>query len=806
MPAAQVLLNLGSGVMLVGYETAGHNFGLQQLLPNGRWRSFDVPGFQGEALATTSLMLDSHGDLWIGTNEHGLYHVSRGKADHFGAADGLSADDINSVYEDHEGNVWVATSGGIDCFRRLKVTSFSLKQGFISNRIYAVSTNSDGTVAAGGIGGLQVTQGAAVKQLHIGKDFAGVSIHSVLYDHAGALWAAIDSQVGTVVAGRFVPIPAPSRPDNTMRSMIEDQQHQIWVAGTAGLYRIEGGRLIDTHIVHGPRYSLAPDPKAGFWILSYYGSLQRVTDVSSRILSPDQTKTVEFFRFRVEPNEEIWAWGKLGLRYWTGAGWRTLDSKAGLPCDMVYTTIDDAEGNMWVYQSCGISVVPYAELSAWGRQLTNRIKPKLTIDRADGALGSVNDFGPDSSRSPDGRLWFAHDGLLQMIDPKQLTFNIIPPPVHIEQLVADHKQFDVKSSVSLPARTRDLQIDYAALSFITPQRVRFRYKLSGIDKDWQEAGTRRQAFYMNLAPGQYTFRVIACNSDGVWNEQGASIDLSVAPAWYQTIWFRVSCLGAFALLLWWLYQLRHQQLVRQFDMTLEARVSERTRIARDLHDTLLQSFHGLLLRFQTASNLFPTRPAEAKQTLDSAIDQAARAITEGRDAVQGLRSSTVETNDLAVAIAAVGQQLKADDTNPNSAVFHVEVEGEPQNLHSIFRDEVYRIASEALRNAFRHARAQRIEVELRYDEAQFRLRIRDDGKGIDRNVLGGDGYAGHYGLPGIRERAEIIGGKLTVWSEHDSGTEVELSVPATVAYATFPTGLRSWFAEKFSGKGTGMKS
>ena len=235
-------------------------------------------------------------------------------------------------------------------------------------------------------------------------------------------------------------------------------------------------------------------------------------------------------------------------------------------------------------------------------------------------------------------------------------------------------------------------------------------------------------------------------------------------------------------------------------MRLEERVSERTRIARELHDTLLQSFHGLMLQFQAATNLLS--PGEAKQRFESAIDQAAQAITEGRDAVQGLRSSTVVPNDLAQAINTLGKELASGESNPNGAEFHVEVEGTPRDLHPILRDEVYRIAGEALRNAFRHAQAQRIEVEIRYDERQLRLRVRDDGKGIDAKHLAEQGRAGHYGLRGMRERAKLMGGKLAVWSELDSGTEVELRIPASRAYAR----RRWWLAEKFSGRDTEVKS
>jgi signal transduction histidine kinase len=291
--------------------------------------------------------------------------------------------------------------------------------------------------------------------------------------------------------------------------------------------------------------------------------------------------------------------------------------------------------------------------------------------------------------------------------------------------------------------------------------------------------------------------VIATNSFGQWNDSEAAISLKVDPAFWQTSWFRASCAAAFLALLWALYQIRIHQVARQFNIRLEERVGERTRIARDLHDTLLQSFHGLLLRFQTVSNLLPA--GEPKQKLDSAIDQAAQAITEGRDAVQGLRSGAVDTNDLALAINTLGEELAGAESSPNSVEFHVTVEGTPRNLHPILRDEVYRIAGEALRNAFRHAQAHRIEVEIWYDERQLRLRVRDDGKGVDAKLLRDYGRARHYGLHGMRERAKVMGGKLAVWSELDTGTEVELSIPTSQAGEPSATRRRSWLIEKVSG-------
>ena len=241
-----------------------------------------------------------------------------------------------------------------------------------------------------------------------------------------------------------------------------------------------------------------------------------------------------------------------------------------------------------------------------------------------------------------------------------------------------------------------------------------------------------------------------------------------------------------------------RQVQHGFDVTLEARVGERTRIARELHDTLLQSFHGLLLRFQTVSYLLPERPGEAKEKLDRAIEHAATAITEGRDAVQGLRASTVERNDLAVAIKTLGDELASDPSADSPPALSVAVEGQARDLRPIVRDEIYKIVAEALRNAFRHAHARQVEVEIRYDKDEFRLRVRDDGRGIDSAVLASRGIEGHYGLRGMPERAALIGGKLAVWSEVGGGTELELRVPANAVYAA--SWRRSWWLRLSSAK------
>jgi len=288
---------------------------------------------------------------------------------------------------------------------------------------------------------------------------------------------------------------------------------------------------------------------------------------------------------------------------------------------------------------------------------------------------------------------------------------------------------------------------------------------------------------------------MASNSDGLWNGSEATVGFEVEPTLWQAWWFQLGCVVCAGLATLLVHRLRLRQVTAQVRQRLEGRFEERERIARELHDTMLQSFQALLLHLQVASDLLSNRPGEGKQKLDSAIDRAANAIKEGRDAVQGLRASTIETNDLVAALNTIAAELAASRTNQNSPAFDLQVEGASRNLHPILRDDVYRIAGEAMRNAFLHADASRVEVEIHYDESRLRLRIRDDGRGIDPQIVTNKGRPGHWGLRGMQERAKLVGGNLEVWSKPDSGTEIELTIPSSTAYAK-STQRRSWLSRK----------
>jgi signal transduction histidine kinase len=405
------------------------------------------------------------------------------------------------------------------------------------------------------------------------------------------------------------------------------------------------------------------------------------------------------------------------------------------------------------------------------------------FDLMDGFQGGPSPFRPAAAKSPDGRLWFVNGSVVQTIDPDRIYLNELPPPVHIEQVIADTKNYSLENSIRLAKLSRNIEIKYTALSFVVPQRVRFRYKLDGYDIDWQEAGTRRSAFYTNLRPGTYKFLVTASNNSGVWNKTGAVLTLVVPPAWYQTMWFRLLALSLLGLLAYAFYLLRMRQYATAMRARFNERLDERLRIARELHDTLLQSFHGLMFQFQAARNLLPRRPESAMHALDEAILTTEKAIAEGRNAIQDLRPEVVTEHDLAELFTATGQELTGiQDPNGCLPSFRVIVEGKPWRLSLTLQEEIYRIGREVIRNAFHHAVANHIEVEIRYDERELRLRIRDDGKGIDPEVLEASGRPGHWGLPGIRERAQQIGSQLEFWTEAGAGTEVELRVPAAIAY------------------------
>ena len=760
---------------------------------------------------SNKLLRDRDGGLWIGTHERGLIHVHHGRTDVFTKSDGLSGNIIAGLFEDREGNIWVSTAEGLDRFREFPVATLSVKQGLSSDHSDSVIAARDGSVWVASEDGLTRWKDGQTTTFRKVNDLPDDVVQSLFQDDRGRIWAFTGHGLAYFKGGRFA--AADAVPSKEVYSITGDKAGNLWLSGNRGL-----SHLLDGHLVkHFPWSALGHHQQArvvvpeqggvwlAFWIdggVSYFKDGQ----VRASYTAADGLGKGPVAGLGLDREGALWAATQDGgLSRIKDGRVATLTTKNGLPCDRIHWSIEDDDRSLWLYTACGLVRIARSELDTWIADPKRRIQTTLW-DAADGVMLRAIPpayFGPSVAKSTDGKLWFLGGEGVQVVDPHHLAFNRVPPPVHIEQVAADHKiywqnlQGAAVANPRLPPRIRDLQINYTALSLVAPEKVHFKYKLEGQDSDWREVLNERQVQYSNLAPGHYRFRVKASNNSGVWNEEGAFLDFSVAPAYWQTDWFRALCAISVLALLWAAYRWRLRQLHHDFATTLEARVSERTRIARELHDTLLQSAHGVLLRFQTVSQLLPERPLEAKQKLDSAIDQTAAFITEARDEVQGLRESTVQSNDLALAISMLGEELATDSTSQRPG-FRVAVEGEARDLHPILRDEIYRIAGEALRNAFQHAQAREIEVEIRYDDEQFRLRVRDDGKGIDPAILSRQTTERHYGLPGMQERATLIGGKLTVWSEVNAGTEVELWVAASAAYTADRRG--SWLSRKLAGK------
>jgi len=773
------------GSILAGIVKTGPGLGLQRFR-DGKWTTVMAPGFDGSKHKIYKLFVDRHQALWIGTSNEGLYRLYQGRAEHFSSGMGLSGNSIMSIFEDGEGSLWVGTEAGLDQFHDRTVRGFSKMIYPKASEFDNLVTLPDGTLWVGGDGALYTLQNGTNTFIPQAKNLKGKQITTIYGDRAGRTWIGAENTLNLFAGGKFTPVTmADGRPTSMIVSMAEDSEGRLW-ALTVGpprtILQVNPQTLRASALPSAVDASkIAADPKGGLWIGSNTGGLLHFSNGAVTAVPFPQEFDSRISQLSVTTDGEVLTASETGFGRLSGRTMEVLGVRNGLPCANMSNFVFDADGDLWLYTHCGLIEVSQSEYQRWRDDPTSRIQAVI-FDSSDGIRTHPPPF-EGAARSGDGRLWFNNQDALQMVDPKHLHRNTTPPPVHIEGVRADFKDHVLSETVELPALTRDIEISYTALSFIAPQKISYRYRLLGFDQDWNDVGARQQAVYMNLRPGTYTFQVIASNNDGVWNSQGDALRFTIAPKFYQTMWFLVVCLLASAAALWGAYQLRLHQLRRQFEAGLEERVGERTRIARELHDTLLQSLHGLMFQYQAARNMLPRSPENAGRALDEAIFGTEQAIAEGRDAIHDLRAEPLATGDLAQLLEKVGEGLAAvPGTNQRSPAFRVIVEGESQTLSPAFQNEVYRIACELIRNAFRHAAAKQIEVEIRYDKNWFRMRLRDDGKGIDAKVLEEKKRPGHWGLSGIRERAERIGSRIDFWSEEGAGTEVELAAPAAIAY------------------------
>ena len=750
-----------------------------------------LPVDSGLEVKPTSLLRDGRGGLWIGTQDNGLLHLHDGRTYRFGRVDGLSGTAVVDIFEDREGNVWVATLGGLDRFRDVAVGRLSTREGLFSDVVLSVLATSDGDVWMSTVSGLERWSDGAVQRYAIPGVSGTDSIGSLFEDGRGRMWVSSSLGLFSFEPGTTRPVRA-GLPARQAQAFAEDAGGTLWISDpTSGLLGLRGD---DAEVVPWSTFggnharALFADPSGGLWLGFDGGGVSRLENgrVQRTYTSAHGLGAGDVNNIHDDPHGALWVATEGGLTRIAGGRVDTLDVRNGLPCDAVKWSIEDDTGALWLQADCGLVRVERDERDRWISDPTSSVD-LVAYDASDGAVGyaDLGSYGPKVTRAADGRVWLAGFDGVGIVDPRALPSNPVPPPVHVEQIIADGVTHAPPAVARLPARVRDVSIEYTALSLGAPKKVAFRYRLEGRDDDWVEAGNRRQAFYTDLPPGSYRFRVIAANDRGVWNEDGAAWAFSIAPAYYQTNAFRLAAVASVILGLTLLYRLRLRRVTAQLQARLQERLDERARVAQALHDTLFQGFASSSMLLHVVADEIADE--EARSKLTRVVQRMNRIIDEGRESVSALRVPA--DDDLESALARDAEHFKGE----RQIDVRLAIKGHPRPLDPLARDAVYQISREALANTFRHARAKHVEVDVEYSRNELTVRVRDDGLGIAPPIVD-EGRPGHFGLPGMRERAEQMGAVLRLWSREGAGTEVEIHVPAKTAFPDASPGrLGRWW-------------
>ncbi|WP_281331704.1 sensor histidine kinase [Polyangium sp. 6x1] len=744
---------------------------------------------------SAGMVFDPEGSLWMSTLGEGMRRLPHPEllgdrqigrldpaAEIFTEKEGLSADYAWPLLQDREGNIWVGTSGGLDRFRHSSLVLAEFPRGAHD---FALAAGDDGAIWAG-------TTNRPLMRLHdrqVELTELDADVRCAYRDPDGTVWLGTSKDLWRIEGNRPVRVAAlpETAVSQQVQAMTKDASGALWVAqAAAGLLRWKDGvwTRMEEPLGLAPEirvFSATTDAEDRVWLGSRDNTIIAIDHgVARHYGAADGLHLGTVISLRA--GKRLWAGGEHGLAHFDGHRFHPFGVADKESFRGVAGILEMPDGGLWLHAVPGIFHIPADEVARAVADSTYLARGER-FDFLDGlpARPTLLRPLPTAVQGTDGRLWFATSNGVVWIDPARIFRNPVPPPVAIRSVHVNGRRLAPSSSLTLPERATSIEIDYTALSFTIPERVRFRYRLEGVDEAWQDVGARREAYYTTLDPGHYRFRVIAANNDGVWNETGATLDLTLPPAFFQTWWFRALSAAAVLLGLWAAYLLRLRKVRAHMRSLLEERHRERERIARELHDTLLQGFQGLILRFQAAVEKLPaSEPARA--AMEKALDRADEVQGEARARVKDLRAASERVGELSSAFTRVGEELAQD----GPVEFHVSVEGQPPSLDAIVRDEVFRIGREALLNAFHHAGAQRIEVELVYDDGELCLRVRDDGCGVDAELLEAGGRPGHWGLPGMRERARRIGAQLEIGGRGDAGTVVELRVPAAVAYRGDP--------------------
>lgn len=779
------------GSLLVGIAKSGPGRGLQRLA-GGKMEPFSYPGLDASSLQVSSLLRDRQNVLWVGTTG-GLYRLHNGSVDHFSMAEGLSGSLVWRLLEDREGSVWAVTNGGVDQFRVLPVTAIANRTDFRAKEVDTVTTTQDGTLWVGGVETLYALKPGDHQFVRQGGALADVQVTTVFEDSQHRMWVGTDDTLNTLENGHFVPTKrADGASVGMIVSMAEDRSHDLLAVSLGpprSVLRIDPVRH-SAQIVQGlppTVVRVAPDPVSGVWLGLLNGDLIRYRDSKAEtfhVAHDDHVARVN--QLVTEADGAVIASTHFGLLAWRAGKLGLMSTRNGLPCNNVFTSVSDRSGDLWLYLQCGLARVAKAELDSWWADPAAAVHPQV-FDSTDGARGYFSPFS-GSARTSDGRLWFNNGDALQVVDPPIAEQKRPAPPVYVESFVADGRSYPIAGLIVVPPLTHAFSIGYTAPSFIAPKKTQFRYQLEGFDRSPSDAGQRRQAIYTQLPPGSYRFRVSALDTDGHADKMGATIDLVVAPAIYQTWWVRIFAVLLLIALAWVIFRSRVQQAVATMELRHEARIAERERIARQIHDTFLQSVQAFLLRLGT----FKDKVAEGQAgqpLLEEILQLSNQTADEVRGGIRGLRDLPMHVSGIGEALTDVARTLTAN----RPIRLTLSVVGEVRPLASDAYENVCSIGQEAIRNAVLHADASAIYIELRYSRSGLRLLVRDDGRGMEREILE-LGREGHWGLRGMRERARLLRAKLRIVSNRSAGTSVTLVVPASIV---FGSSVKHWISRRW---------
>ncbi|HEX8264817.1 MAG TPA: two-component regulator propeller domain-containing protein [Pyrinomonadaceae bacterium] len=734
------------------------------------------------------ILKDNQSNLWVATESDGLIRLNRNGQVSTKAFNFPSSKMATALFEDREGNLWVGTTRGVERLRDNAFMSYSSAQGLPSNSggalyidsegktwfsppeggLYWLKDNSIGSVRAAGIENdiiYSITGGDSKDELWLGRQRGGLT--------------RLNLNGGSHSAETF------TRKDGLAQDSIftvfQSSDKSVWAGTlTGGVSRLKDGVFTTYTQTEGGLAS---------------NTINAITE---------------------NGNGVMWFATPRGLNSLKNDRWRMYSTKDGLPSEKVTTIFADNGGILWVGTSRGLAFLKSGQVHVnrnmplslretilgiaadeIGSLWIETSKQVLRVDRekllqgeelrdedvrefslADGLL-SVEGVKRDRSVTADrrGRMWLSLNQGISVVDPKRLKENSVPALVHIENVSADGAPIGSQTSAHIPAGSRRIVISYAGLSLTAPERVKFRYRLEGFDKDWGEPTNAAEAVFTNLPPGPYRFRVIASNADGAWNSDEAMIEINVDPMYWETWWFRIlSAVGALLALLG-LYQYRLRRLTKELNFRFAERLAERTRIAQELHDTLLQGVFSASVQLDAVVKQLPDN-SDYKPRLNRVQELTKQIMTEGRNTIRGLRSQNSENSlILEQAFATIRRDLDVRE----QIDFRVIVDGVSQPLRPLVRDEIYRIGREGLINAFKHSKADAIEVRIEYAPKYFRLSVRDNGCGVNAEILQ-KGRKGHLGLSGMREGAEKLGAKVKIWNRVEGGTEIELIVPQHVAF------------------------